>query len=177
MSVIKINRRSVKYAINAKLFNSLIVHDMQQCKSIEKDKNVCMYDTEWNKLFKYNNTYGTVGKKITYIVKPTSNSRRIQRANSRPRMNPTRRHNKNTKNTYPPRVSSFAALSTTVTERHSPSISVQLLIRNIFETKLKSWKLPLTSFIDDHWHLIRSHTTPTYFSWAQFPNMEFMELL
>ena len=174
MSVIKINRRSVKYAINAKLFNSLIVHDMQQCKSIEKDKNVCMYDTEWNKLFKYNNTYGTVGKKITYIVKPTSNSRRIQRANSRPRMNPTRRHNKNTKNTYPPRVSSFAALSTTVTERHSPSISVQLLIRNIFETKLKSWKLPLTSFIDDRWHLIKHRRI---FRGLSFPNMEFMELL
>lgn len=38
MSIIKINRRSVQYAIDVKLFNSLIVHDMQQCKSIENDK-------------------------------------------------------------------------------------------------------------------------------------------
>lgn len=38
---------------------------------------VCMYDMEWNKLFKYNNIYGIVGKEIIYIVKFIFNFCRI----------------------------------------------------------------------------------------------------
>lgn len=52
----------------------------------------------------------------------TSNSRSMQRAKSSPRINPRIRQKRKTKNTQPPSVSIFVTFSTTVTDRHSPSI-------------------------------------------------------
>ena len=53
----------------------------------------------------------------------TSNSRNMQRARSSPRINPRIRQKRKTKNTQPPSVSIFVTFSTTVTDRHSPSIA------------------------------------------------------
>lgn len=89
------------------------------------------------------------------------------------------RHNRNTKKTYPPRVSSFVTLSTTVTERHSPSISVRVFDQQIYYNCMQRESNPS----NNQWSMTKGMTKvlpkQIFFPLvgSVLPNMEFIELL